>query len=231
MSSTLLEALWARVSANIGDRIDQINGLLTQALAANTESIAARDAAVVAEGNAASSASSASTSEGNAAVSESNAASSEAAAGRSESNASSHAETAGTFAQNAQTSASSASQSRQYAATSAQQANDSALESGQARDDAVAAAGLAEEQAGIATAAADRADPDGFRDAIDQRVSAVEGLVDGKADATHTHSQYATTAQVDGVSGRVSSLENNAPIIVSSLPSSPLPGRIYLVTG
>ena len=57
MSNTLLESLWARVSANIGDRIDQINGLLTQALAANTESIAARDAAVVAEGNAASSAS------------------------------------------------------------------------------------------------------------------------------------------------------------------------------
>ena len=53
MSSSLLESLWARVSANIGDRIDQINGLLTQALAANTESIAARDAAVAAEGNAA----------------------------------------------------------------------------------------------------------------------------------------------------------------------------------
>ena len=51
-----------------------------------------------------------------------------------------------------------------------------------ARDDAVAAAGLAEEQAGIATAAADRADPDGFRDAVDQRVSAVEGLVSSKAD-------------------------------------------------
>ena len=56
MSSTLLESLWARVSANIGDRIDQINGLLTQALSANTESIAARDAAVAAESNAASSA-------------------------------------------------------------------------------------------------------------------------------------------------------------------------------
>ena len=61
MSNTLLESLWARVSANIGDRIDQINGLLTQALSANAESIAARDAAVAAEGNAASSASSAST--------------------------------------------------------------------------------------------------------------------------------------------------------------------------
>ena len=53
-----------------------------------------------------------------------------------------------------------------------------------ARDDAAAAAGLAEEQAGIATAAADRADPDGFRDGIDQRVSAVEGLVDSKADTS-----------------------------------------------
>ena len=65
-------------------------------------------------------------------------------------------------------------------------------------------------------------------------VSDVTGLsdaLDGKADATHTHSQYATTAQVDGVSGRVSSLEDSAPIIVSSLPASPLPGRIYLVTG
>ena len=48
MSNTLLESLWARVSANIGERIDQINGLLTQALSANAESIAARDAAVVA---------------------------------------------------------------------------------------------------------------------------------------------------------------------------------------
>ena len=91
MSNNLLESLWARVSANIGDRIDQINGLLTQALAANTESIAARDAAV-------------------------------------------------------------------------------------------AAAGLAETHAASAAASADRADPDGFRDGIDQRVSAVEGLVDSKAD-------------------------------------------------
>ena len=45
MSNTLLESLWARVSANIGDRIDQISELLTQALSANTESKAARDAA------------------------------------------------------------------------------------------------------------------------------------------------------------------------------------------
>ena len=54
MSNTLLESLWARVSANIGDRIDQINGLLAQALSANTESIAARDAAMVAASDAAS---------------------------------------------------------------------------------------------------------------------------------------------------------------------------------
>ena len=45
MSNNLLESLWARVSANIGDRIDQINGLLTQAFAASDESKAARDAA------------------------------------------------------------------------------------------------------------------------------------------------------------------------------------------
>lgn len=49
MSNTLLESLWSRVSANIGDRIDQINGLLTQALSANTESKAARDAAASSE--------------------------------------------------------------------------------------------------------------------------------------------------------------------------------------
>lgn len=47
---------------------------------------------------------------------------------------------------------------------------------------------------------------------------------------THSHTQYATTSAVDGVSGRVTALEESAPIIVSSLPSSPLPGRIYLVT-
>lgn len=63
------------------------------------------------------------------------------------------------------------------------------------------------------------------------QVTGLDTALNGKADASHTHSQYATTAAVDGVSGRVSSLENNAPIIVSSLPSSPLPGRIYLVTG
>ena len=63
-----------------------------------------------------------------------------------------------------------------------------------------------------------------------EQVSGLDDALAGKADATHTHSQYATTTQVDGVSGRVSSLENSAPIIVSSLPSSPLPGRIYLVT-
>lgn len=45
MSNTLLESLWARVSANIGDRIDQISELLTQAFSASAESKAARDAA------------------------------------------------------------------------------------------------------------------------------------------------------------------------------------------
>ena len=45
MSNTLLESLWARVTANIGDRIDQIGELLTQAFAASDESKAARDAA------------------------------------------------------------------------------------------------------------------------------------------------------------------------------------------
>lgn len=46
----------------------------------------------------------------------------------------------------------------------------------------------------------------------------------GAAPAIHTHSQYAEAS-------RVSTLEGSQPIIVSSLPSSPLPGRIYLVTG
>ena len=41
MSNSLLESLWARVDANIGARITQISDLLTQALSANTESIAA----------------------------------------------------------------------------------------------------------------------------------------------------------------------------------------------
>ena len=40
----------------------------------------------------------------------------------------------------------------------------------------------------------------------------------------HTHSEYAE-------SSRVTALEDSQPIIVSSLPASPLPGRIYLVTG
>ena len=53
---------------------------------------------------------------------------------------------------------------------------------------------------------------------------------------SHTHSQ----SEVDGLeaalsgkaeSSRVAALEGSQPIIVSSLPSSPLPGRIYLVTG
>lgn len=63
-----------------------------------------------------------------------------------------------------------------------------------------------------------------------EQVAGLTTALNGKADKSHTHSQYATTAQVNGVSGRVSSLENSAPIIVSSLPASPLPGRIYLVT-
>lgn len=46
----------------------------------------------------------------------------------------------------------------------------------------------------------------------------------GAAPANHTHSQYAE-------SSRVTALEGSQPIIVSSLPASPLPGRIYLVTG
>ena len=64
-----------------------------------------------------------------------------------------------------------------------------------------------------------------------EQVDGLDAALAGKANVSHSHSQYATTTQVDGVSGRVSSLENSAPIIVSSLPSSPLPGRIYLVTG
>ena len=53
MSNTLLESLWARVSANIGERIDQISELLTQALSANDESKAARDAAAASASEAA----------------------------------------------------------------------------------------------------------------------------------------------------------------------------------
>ena len=45
MSNTLLESLWARVDTNIGSRITKISELLTQALSANDESKAARDAA------------------------------------------------------------------------------------------------------------------------------------------------------------------------------------------
>lgn len=46
----------------------------------------------------------------------------------------------------------------------------------------------------------------------------------GAAPADHSHSQYAE-------SSRVTALEGSQPIIVSSLPPSPQPGRIYLVTG
>lgn len=46
----------------------------------------------------------------------------------------------------------------------------------------------------------------------------------GAAPESHTHAQYAE-------SSRVTSLEDSQPIVVSSLPSSPLPGRIYLVMG
>ena len=65
----------------------------------------------------------------------------------------------------------------------------------------------------------------------------------GAAPASHAHTvgdvtglqsaldEKANTATVTSVSSRVTTLENSAPIIVSSLPASPLPGRIYLVTG
>ena len=94
---------------------------------------------------------------------------------------------------------------------------------------------------------------------IDQ-VSGLRGELDDKANASHTHSQYAESSQVaelendlttfvseyeenmplfadavfsevDDVSSRVTVLENSLPIIVSSLPANPLPGRIYFVTG
>lgn len=55
-------------------------------------------------------------------------------------------------------------------------------------------------------------------------VEGLEAALDGKAGIDHTHSQYAE-------SSRVTALEDSQPIVVSSLPSSPLPGRIYLVTG
>ena len=53
MSNNLLESLWARVSANIGERIDQISELLTQAFSASDESKAARDAAAASASEAA----------------------------------------------------------------------------------------------------------------------------------------------------------------------------------
>ena len=74
-------------------------------------------------------------------------------------------------------------------------------------------------------------------------VSGLQSELDGKAPASHTHTiadttglkseldGKADTATVTSVSSRVTTLENAQPIIVSSLPSSPLPGRIYLVTG
>ena len=55
-------------------------------------------------------------------------------------------------------------------------------------------------------------------------VEGLEAALDGKASAGHTHAEYAE-------SSRVTALEGSQPIIVSSLPSSPLPGRIYMVTG
>lgn len=51
----------------------------------------------------------------------------------------------------------------------------------------------------------------------------VDTEVGKKADASHTHSQYATTAQVEARTPEIR--------VVSSLPSSPLPGVVYLVTG
>lgn len=41
MSNSLLESLWARLPANIGGRIERINGLLMQALAAESKGEAA----------------------------------------------------------------------------------------------------------------------------------------------------------------------------------------------
>lgn len=68
----------------------------------------------------------------------------------------------------------------------------------------------------------DKGDPgDGHGDVL---WSELTPQLAGKSDAGHTHSQYAE-------SSRVTALEGNQPIVVSSLPSSPLPGRIYLVTG
>ena len=55
-------------------------------------------------------------------------------------------------------------------------------------------------------------------------VEGLEAALDGKASTDHTHAEYAE-------SSRVTALEGSQPIIVSSLPASPLPGRIYLVTG
>lgn len=60
--------------------------------------------------------------------------------------------------------------------------------------------------------------------ATTEAVEGLEAALDGKASTDHTHSQYAE-------SSRVTALEDSQPIIVSALPSSPLPGRIYLVTG
>lgn len=70
----------------------------------------------------------------------------------------------------------------------------------------------------------------------------LNAAVGNKADKSHTHDVGDVTglqSELDGkasvetvtsVSSRVTTLENAQPIIVSSLPSSPLPGRIYLVT-
>ena len=46
---------------------------------------------------------------------------------------------------------------------------------------------------------------------------------------SHNHSEYATTTVVEGVSNRVTTLEDSHPIIVSSMDPNPIPGRIYIV--
>lgn len=178
----LLESLWQRVTSNIGDRIAQIQDLLTQALGAQADADQAKtdaETAVTAAqshaSDAATSASQAASSRSAAAESESNAGQSEQAAKASENAAAQSANATAGVAQDVQTAASNAQQSE----TNAKDYESNAKEY---RDDAIAAGELAEEQAGIAVDAANRADPDGFRDAVNQRVAAVEGLVDSKAD-------------------------------------------------
>lgn len=77
----------------------------------------------------------------------------------------------------------------------------------------------------------DKGDPFTYDDFTEEQLEDLKGEKGDPGEGDVLWSEINPILDGKAPVSRVTALEDNQPIIVSSMPSSPLPGRIYLVTG